>query len=110
MNEIVLYGVPLALLVNLIVGIVKFYIPVGDKTAITIKGSMGVICALIVMNLPDIETLLPAMGKYLPQFVSAIVIFASFIGVSGKAEKQTIKFLRKNGLSENRVDRRDQKN
>lgn len=119
MNEIVLYGVPLALLVNIIMGIIEFYFPeINTKLELTIRGVLGILSALLVLNLPDIEMWLPWVATYLPQLVTALVIFASFIGVSDKVRVKTSqaffaayrKFsMRKNGLSEAGVGRGDQK-
>ncbi len=106
-----LYGIPLALLVNVVMGIIEYYIPnIESKAALTIKGVLAVGCALLTMNLPDIETLLPWMSKYLPQLIGAVMIFASFIGVSDKARALTWRRLysmRKNGLSRDTTDRGD---
>lgn len=94
LEQIVVYGVPLALLVNVVMGIVEFYFPaINSKISMTIKATLGVAGFLFAVNAPSLEELFPIVGDIAQQAIASIIVFATLLGLTNPVGLRVRTFL-----------------
>jgi peptidoglycan/LPS O-acetylase OafA/YrhL len=95
-DQFAVYGVPWAL-VGLVIGaLLVRYAGIGEEVRTLVAAGWAVVGYLVIQNLPDIETGVPWLPKYLPQVLWAVLIFGSQLGlVPGALARKTIRILRR---------------
>jgi hypothetical protein len=90
------YGVSWALVGSAIVGLLLYFGSIGDEGAVLFTAAWSTVGYVLIQNLPDLETLLPWLPVYLPQVLTAILVFAAQLGIiqiarAGKRRYQLLK-------------------
>lgn len=82
-ENIIIYGVPWIALVSVIVGIAKYFgAQPSPKVEAIIKAASLVVGYFLVMWLPEIEQIAPAISVWLPQVMAAILLFGAMLGIT----------------------------
>lgn len=80
-NDLVVYGVPWMVIVIVTIGLLRKYAGMGDEVSVLVSAGGTVLGFLLVQNLPDLESVLPWLPKYVPQVLWAIVLFGAQLGL-----------------------------
>jgi len=80
-NSFIVYGIPWVLVGIVILGLLKKYTSLSDEGSVLVSAVWAVIGYFILQNLPAIESVLPWLPQYLPQVLTAILIFGAQLGL-----------------------------